>query len=94
MIKRFFYWLSPKKRKMEKDARMTVKFLKMLEMTQEEEFSCGQVHELVDQYVELKLRGTDVEKLMPKVKHHLDLCKECFEEYEALMAALEFEAAT
>jgi hypothetical protein len=93
MIKKLLNWLMPKKKKMEKDAAMTVGFLKMLEMTQEEEFSCDEVHQLVDQYVELKLRGANVEELMPKVKHHLDMCKDCFEEYEALLAALEFEAA-
>ena len=93
MIKRFFYWLSPKKRKMEK-AAMTVKFLKMLAMTKEDEHSCADVYELLDQFVELKVRGADVEKLMPKVKHHLDMCKDCFEEYEALLAALEFEATS
>ncbi len=70
---------------------MTLKLLKMLDMTHEDELSCGEVHALLDEYVELKLRGEDVEALMPLVKYHLDICRDCFEEYEALLAALAFE---
>ncbi len=76
---------------MEEDAAMAVKFLKMLEMTEEQELSCEEVYELIDQFVELQARGEDVEKAMPLVKHHLDMCRGCFEEYEALVAALAFE---
>ncbi|MCP4139801.1 MAG: hypothetical protein GY755_05840 [Chloroflexi bacterium] len=93
MIKKIINWLMPKKKKMEENAAMTANFLKMLEMTKEDEHSCSDVYELLDQFVELKMRGADVEKIMPKVKHHLDMCKDCFEEYEALMAALEFETS-
>ena len=82
----------PKKKKMEENAAMTVNFLEMLEMTEEQELTCDEVHELIDQYVELKQRGENVEEIMPLVKHHLDICRDCFEEYEALLAALEFEA--
>jgi len=91
MIKKIINWFMPKKRKMDDDAAMTVKFLKMLEMTEERELSCGEVYELVDQFVELKARGENVEEAMPLVKHHLDLCRECLEEYEALAAALVIE---
>jgi hypothetical protein len=91
MIKKLFRWFKPKQEKMKEDAAMTVQFLHMLEMTEEQEFSCEAVHELLDQFVELKRRGENVETLMPLVKHHLDICRECFEEYEALMAALAFE---
>lgn len=92
MIKKFFNGLNPKKRIMKEEAETTVHFLKMLEMTEEEELNCGEVHEMLDQFVELKLSGADVTKIMPLVKHHLDLCKDCFEEYEALLTALEAEA--
>ena len=92
MFKKFLNWLNPKKKERKEEAELTVQFLKMIEMTQEEELSCDEVHELLDQFVDLKLRGVDVEKLMPLVKHHLDLCRDCFEEYEALLVALEVEA--
>jgi len=70
---------------------MTVNLLKKLVMTNENELPCDEVHILVDQFAEMKLRGDDVESLMPMVKHHLDMCRDCLEEYEALIAALEFE---
>ena len=72
---------------------MTMQLLQMLDITHDDELSCGEVNDLIDQYVELKQRGANVESLMPLVKHHLDLCRECFDEYEALMAVLEFEEA-
>jgi len=91
MIKNFLDWLNPQKRMINEEAEMTVRFLKMLEMTQEEELSCEEIHEMLDQFVDLKLRGVDVAEMMPLVKHHLDLCRDCIEEYEALLVALEVE---
>ena len=90
MMMKFFNWLKPKKKK-EEDVAVIIQFLQMLEMTDENEISCDDVHELLDQFVELQQRGERVEELMPLVKRHLDMCRECFEEYEALLAALAFE---
>ncbi len=84
-------WIRPKKDLSEKSSAMTMQLLQSLAMTKDEEYSCDDAHALIDQYVEAKKRGEDVEKLMPLVKHHLDMCRDCFEEYEALMAALDFE---
>lgn len=70
---------------------LTVNLLQKLAMTNDNEFGCDEAHLLVDQFAEMKLRGDDVESLMPMVKHHLDMCRDCFEEYDALIAALEFE---
>jgi len=53
-----------------------------------------EVHILVDQCAEMILRGNDVESLMPMVKHLLDMCLDCLEEYEALIAALYYEEKT
>jgi len=78
-------------KKKKEDAATTIQFLQMLEMTDENEFSCGDVYELIDQFVELQQRGENVAELMPLVKRHLDMCRDCFEEYEALLAALAFE---
>jgi hypothetical protein len=57
--------------------------------TQEQEFCCGDVYALLDQYAEADLRGEEAERLMPLVKHHLEMCTECREEYEALLKILE-----
>jgi hypothetical protein len=92
MLRKIKNWFNPKKTS-DKKAEMTMQLLQMLDITHDDELSCGEVNDLIDQYVELKQRGANVESLMPLVKHHLDLCRECFDEYEALMAVLEFEEA-
>ena len=91
MLRKIINWFNPKKAI--EETEMTLQLLHMLNITREDELSCGEVNDLIDQYVELKQRGENVERLMPLVKHHLDLCRECFDEYEALMAVLEFEEA-
>ncbi len=65
------------------------KMLHMIDQTQEEEYSCDEVYQLLDQYAEAVERGEDTAQLMPLVKHHLDLCRDCHEEYEALLNILE-----
>jgi len=60
------------------------KILHMIQVTQEVELSCDEVHELLDQYTEMAIRGEDVASLLPLVQYHLDMCPDCREEYEAL----------
>lgn len=93
MLKKLKNWFIPNKKKIEAESAQAVQLLRMLEVTREDEISCGDVHELLDQFVEMKMRGEDVSELMPHVKRHLDMCPECFEDYEALLAALVFEEA-
>lgn len=76
-------------------SRMEEKMLglvKMVANTNEVELSCDEVYVLLDQYTEMVLRGEDVSKFMPEVKHHLEMCGECKEEYEALYRILEATA--
>lgn len=65
------------------------KMLRMVEQTRDDEYSCDQVHELLDQFAEAIARGEDVAKLMPLVQRHLDMCPDCREEFEALMRVLQ-----
>ena len=65
------------------------KLLYTIEQTEEVEYSCDEVYQLLDQYTEAVERGEDAEQLMPLVKHHLDLCPDCREEFEALLSVLE-----
>jgi hypothetical protein len=60
----------------------------MVEKTQEVELSCDDVLAVIDEYTERALTGEDVSKYMPQVKHHLDLCPECYEEYQVLLNIL------
>ena len=65
--------------------------MSMLENTQERELSCNEVFELLDQYAELIVNGEDAEQYMPLIKHHLEMCKDCNEEYESLLSILNAE---
>ncbi|MFL7867427.1 MAG: hypothetical protein AB8I58_01300 [Anaerolineales bacterium] len=58
-------------------------------ITHEEELSCDEVFALVDQYAEASQRGEDVTNLKPIIREHLDMCRECEEEYQALLRVLE-----
>ena len=91
--KKFFKWLSTKIRPNVQSAQdngvMVEKLMNMLESTEEVELSCDEVFDLIDQYAEMKLRGEDAANLLPLVKKHLDKCKDCHEEYEALVRVLE-----
>ena len=62
--------------------------LHMLQLTEEIEVSCDEVYRALDQYVELANAGEDVQDLMPLIKRHLEICKDCNEEYLALLQVL------
>lgn len=63
--------------------------IRRLELTLKEELSCDEVFALVDDYAEAELEGQDVAHLKPLIRHHLEMCRECEEEYEALLQVLE-----
>jgi hypothetical protein len=58
--------------------------LRMAQMTDDTELSCDEVLALLDQYTERAVRGEDVARLMPLVQRHLERCRDCMEEYQAL----------
>ncbi len=64
------------------------KLLIQLESTQEDELACDEVLAVVDQFAEAYLRGEDVARWMPLVQHHLEMCADCHEEYDALVRIL------
>lgn len=57
--------------------------------TNEDELSCDEVFELIDEYAEANLPQKEAARLKPLILHHLDMCRECDEEYEALLKVLE-----
>ena len=65
------------------------KMMKQLEHTQDVELTCDEVLALLDQFTEAYLRGEDVARLLPLVQHHLDMCGDCREEFEALLRILQ-----
>jgi hypothetical protein len=49
------------------------------------EVSCEQCFELLDQYVELELAGTDPDPQLPGMRAHLEGCPACNEDHESLL---------
>jgi hypothetical protein len=73
-------------------AKLT-EWFKHIHDTQEEEISCSACLDQISQYVDLELAGGDIARAMPQVRHHLDQCQVCSEEYQLLreLARLESE---
>lgn len=64
------------------------KILLSLTITYEEEIDCEECYQHMDQFADMLREGEDPAKVLPLVKHHLDLCGDCNEEFEALSNAL------
>ena len=64
-------------------------FLRVLEQVREEELTCKEIHAKLDEYVELEIKKEDASHIMPLIREHLDLCPECWEEYETLLDVVE-----
>ena len=50
------------------------------------QITCEQCFELLDEYVELELAGSDPDARIPGMRAHLDGCPACHEEHESLRA--------
>ena len=57
--------------------------------TQEVEFDCDQVHQLLDQFAEAVQRGENGAAWMPLIRAHLERCTDCRQEFEALLRVLQ-----
>ncbi len=64
-----------------------------LSMTRDDELSCGEVYALLDEYADHVINDEDAAALMPLVEHHLVMCKDCCDQYDALMRVLEVDEA-
>ena len=68
------------------------RWIRQISETQDEEISCTECFDLISQYVDLEIAGQGAEKKLPTVRHHLDQCLVCREEYETLRDFLRMEA--
>lgn len=68
--------------------------LASMQTTYDDECDCGEFFDKLDQYADADIKGEDAARLMPLIKHHLELCRECGEEYEALLRVLEEKAGS
>lgn len=63
--------------------------LRQIEHTREHEVDCGTCIENIGEFAEKKIVGADLDTVLVSIEHHLSLCPECTEEYEALKKILE-----
>ena len=73
---------------MKVEAEMIRQIMHQVVCTHDDEMDCQACFEHVDQFVELELQGKDSSEIMTLVKAHLERCRECREEYEALLEAV------
>lgn len=62
--------------------------INMVDATADIEIACEEAYRLLDEYADMMLRGEDPGALLPQVKHHLDLCMDCREEFDMLLSVL------
>ena len=56
---------------------------------EENDIGCGACGKEMDAFVDLHIAGKDAAASLPLVRAHLDQCRDCREEFEALLAILE-----
>lgn len=62
--------------------------IQLIGLTKDEEINCEQCLSLVAEFAEQELSNRPVSEALKAVQHHLSICAECHEEYEALQLAL------
>jgi hypothetical protein len=56
--------------------------------TRSDEIGCEECFDQLDRFVEMTLAGKDAAEAMPLVHDHLERCRDCREEFEALLKVL------
>ncbi len=67
-------------------------WVKKILATEEVELSCSECFDLVSDYVEAELAGAEIQGTLRRVKHHLDQCRACRDEYELLRDLVKSES--
>jgi hypothetical protein len=62
--------------------------MRLIRLTKDDEINCEQCLALVAEFAEQVLAGQSIPAGLQAVEHHLSLCAECREEYEALQRVL------
>ena len=68
--------------------RQIEQLLDKVARTLPEELTCDECLAELDRFAEMTLLGQPAEKAMPLVAQHLAMCRDCREEFEALLRAL------
>jgi len=78
--------MKPEEKKLTEAQVATI--VKILGLTTDTEFNCGECLQHVSEFAECQLVNKPVGEVIAKVEQHLAMCPECREEYEALMKIL------
>jgi hypothetical protein len=62
--------------------------LRLIGLTRDDEIDCERCLALVAEFAEQELAGRSIPAGLEAVAHHLSICAECREEFEALLQAL------
>lgn len=73
---------------MKVDAAALKGMVRMVLTTRADEIGCDECFEEIDRFVEMSLAGKDAAEAMPLVQDHLSRCRDCREEFEALLNVL------
>jgi hypothetical protein len=65
------------------------KLVRVIADTRSEEFDCDLCLDQLEKFVELEMENSNAADTYPLLKHHLDSCVGCGEEYKALVDALD-----
>ncbi len=68
--------------------KQIAELLRQVSLTRDHEINCEQCLSLTAEFAEHQLVGRSIVKALKAVEHHLSICAECSEEYEALQQAL------
>jgi hypothetical protein len=75
--------------KLTKQKRFTNIMRVIFDTADEEDITCDECYDQIDQYVDLLRAGRDPGEVLPKVKRHLKQCRCCEAEFKALITILE-----
>jgi len=70
------------------DSSFWKKVVQTVANTDPDEIGCRECYAHLDQFVEQVRTEESADDVMPRVRAHLERCKDCREEYEALLDAL------
>lgn len=71
------------------DDQSMERLMRLLCVTRDDELSCEEVFNRLDEYVDCLISREDVGSIRPLLEHHLGFCADCHDELEALILALE-----
>lgn len=68
---------------------LIARLLNQVAQTLPEELTCDECLAELDRFAEMVLLGKPADQAMPLVAQHLAICRDCREEFEALLRALQ-----